>query len=209
MRRLLAPLLIAGAVAAGLLPALAQDAQTPQDVPDANTLQTIITTEIPQERMDLAMQLVRLSGSSAGFDELLPNIADQAKNAFIRANPQMQLGIIEVVDRIALSLVNRRPELDTYLARVWASAFTDEEMQDLIDFFSTDTGKKYGATLPRLLAVQMASAEYWGRSVGDELTQKVADELRATMQAEQNALTGGGAETPAPQEQPAEEAPAQ
>ncbi len=41
------------------------------------------------------MQLVKLSGTARIFDEVLPNIADQAKNAFIRANPQMQLGIIE------------------------------------------------------------------------------------------------------------------
>ena len=49
------------------------------------------------------MKLVQVSGTARIFDEMLPTIADQAKNAFIRANPQMQLGIIGLVDTIALS----------------------------------------------------------------------------------------------------------
>jgi hypothetical protein len=199
MKRLLAALVIVTAVSAGPLPVLAQEA------PAESALQNIIEGEIPEERMQLAMQLVRLTGTSRSFDELLPNIADQAKNAFIRANPQMQLGIIEVVDRIALTLVSRRPELDDYLARVWASGFSDEEMQELIDFYSSDVGKKYADLLPELLAVQMGAAQEWGRSVGQELTQRVADELRATMAAEEGILTGG---EPAPTPATPEPAPA-
>jgi hypothetical protein len=191
MKRLLAALVIATAASSGPLPALAQEA------PEESALQNILEGEVPEERMQLAMQLVRLTGTSRSFDELLPNIADQAKNAFIRANPQMQLGIIEVVDRIALTLVSRRPELDDYLARVWASGFTDGEMQELINFYSSDVGKKYADLLPELLAVQMGAAQEWGRSVGQELTQRVSEELRATMAAEESVLTGGEA-PPAP-----------
>ena len=61
-----------------------------------------------------------MSGTARIFDTLLPDVADQAKKAFIRANPQMQLGIITIVDKVALEMVNRRPELDRWLARIWA-----------------------------------------------------------------------------------------
>ena len=135
MRRLLAALLVAAAASAAA-PALAQEAT------QGSALENIIEGEIAPERMALAMELVRITGIARTFDELLPNIADTAKNAFIRANPQMQLGIISVVDRIALQMVSRRPELDTYLARIWASGFTDEEMQELIDFYSSETGQE-------------------------------------------------------------------
>src|SRR5688572_1378698 len=167
MKRLLAALVIATAASSGPLPALAQEA------PEESALQNILEGEVPEERMQLAMQLVRLTGTSRSFDELLPNIADQAKNNFIRANPQMQLGIIEVVDRVALSLVSRRPQLDQMLARVWASGFTNEEMQQLIEFYSSDVGQKYANLHPQLLTVEMATAEAWGRSLLTELTQKV------------------------------------
>jgi hypothetical protein len=92
------------------------------------------------------------------------------------------------VDKIAVQLVSRRPELDNYLARVWASGFTDEELQGLVDFYSSDLGKKYAVALPQLLAVQTAAAEEWAKSVNVELTQKVQEELRAAMAAETQAL---------------------
>ena len=187
------------AVTIGAPPVLAQTAEAPE----GPALQRIITTELPADTQELAMQLVRLSGTSRMYDEVLPMVADQAKNLFIRANPQMQLGIIDMVDRVALSLVGRRGELDQYLARVWASAFTNEEMQDLIDFYSSETGKKFAETLPELLAVQTAAAQEWGKSVNADLSQRVANELRAVLAAEQEALQSdiaGPAQETAPQQ---------
>jgi uncharacterized protein len=197
MTRILAAVVLASAAAFGWSGASAQDAAQSN-----GPLLNIIETELSPETQELALKLVQLSGAARMFDEVLPMIADQTKNAFIRANPDMQLGIISVVDQIAVSLVSRRPELDNYLARVWASGFTNDEMEDLIAFYESDTGKKFGATLPRLLAVQAAAAQEWGKSVTAEMQEKVTAELRAAMSAEQKALQGdiaGPEEAPAPQ----------
>ena len=197
MKVLLAAFFVASA-ALGIASVNAQQAPT---VTDNTALQKIMETELPPERMALAMKLVQLNGTTRVFDDILPTIADEAKNQFIRANPQMQLGIIGLVDTIAVQLVSRRPELDRYLARIWASGFTDEEMQSLIDFFGTDVGKKYASRLPGVLAVQTSAAQEWGRSVAAELNVRVQEELRAAITAEENALQSdiaGPAETLAP-----------
>jgi uncharacterized protein len=178
--------------------ASAQDAQTS----DQNALERVLETEISPESMALAMKLVQLSGTTRIFDEVLPTIAEDSKNRFIRANPQMQLGIIAVVDKIAVQMVSRRPELDQYLARVWASGFSNEEMQTLVDFYSSETGKKFSTALPQVLAVQTAAAQQWGKSVGEELNLKVQEELKRAMAAESEALqsdiAGPAAQEPAP-----------
>jgi hypothetical protein len=181
MKRTFAAFLLALAASFLAAPGYAQDS-------GATPLSQILSEDIPAQRLALAAKLVDLTGTARLFDQLLPNIADQAKNSFIRANPQMQLGIISVVDKIAVQLVSRRPELDNYLARVWASGFTDEELQGLVDFYSSDLGSKYAVALPQLLAVQTAAAEEWAKSVNVELTQKVQEELRAAMAAETQAL---------------------
>ena len=147
---------------------------------------------------------MQLTGTARLFDEILPNIADEAKNDFIRANPQMQLGIISVVDKVAVDLVRRRPELDDYLARVWASGFTNEEMQQLIDFYQ----HRHRQEILRLLAEASRGGDRGRAGVGevggDELNQKVQAELQAAMAAESQALqsdvAGPAAETPAPQQ---------
>jgi hypothetical protein len=199
MRRILTVLCATVTLAGSFAPAGAQE--TPA-ADSANQLEQIVRGEISPESLALGMQLVKLSGNASTFNVLLPNIADEAKNQFVRANPQMQLGIIDVVDRVALSLVNRRPDLDNALARVWASGFSDDEMQELIDFYSTDVGKKYAELHPKLLTVQMATAQQWTSAVSQELAQKVSAELRTVMSAEEKALQGDIAG-------PAAEAPAQ
>ena len=187
MKRILAALVAVTAALGCSAPAFAQQ----EGGGGTAALRELMNKEIPQEKIDRALQLVRLSGTSRTFDQLLPTIADQAKNAFIRANPQMQLGIIEIVDRIALTLVSRRPELDQELARVWAAGYSDEELDQLIEFYNTDVGKKFADLQPKMLAVEVTAAQEWGRSVANELTTKVSDELKAVMAAERQMLQGG------------------
>jgi len=187
MKHRFAALLLATAALYAVYPAVAQEAKP---AAERSKLGEILKGDISPESLALGKQLVKLTNTDRTFDEILPNIATEAKNGFIRANPQMQLGIIDVVDRVALDLVKRRPELDEYLARVWASGFSDEEMQELIDFYSTETGKKYAELHPQLLGVELAAAQEWGRSITRELTARVSAELKSTMAAEQKALQG-------------------
>jgi hypothetical protein len=182
MKRSLAAFLVALAAIFGGAPAFAQNTA------DEPAVRDIINTELPPETRELADKLVQIAGTARLFDTLLPNIADTTKNNFIRGNPQMQLGIIAIVDKAAVDLVSQRPELDAYLARVWAAGFTNDEMRDLIEFYSSDTGKKFATLHPQLLAVQTAAAEEWAKSVAAQLEERVRAELRATMSAEQRAL---------------------
>ena len=152
--------------------------------------------DIPPEKIgagDAARQAER--HRRAPSTRCFPTIADQAKNAFIRANPQMQLGIIEVVDRIALTLVSpasrARPVAGAHLG---VRLHRRGDATQLIDFYSSDVGKKFADLQPKMLAVEVTAAQEWGRSVADELTTKVQEELRAAMAAEQQMLQG---DTPA------------
>ena len=171
MVRLLAAIAIAFAAWTAGYPAAAQD--------------------IDAEELALAGQILAASRAGRPFDEILPNLADQAKTTFIRSNPQMQLGIIEVVDKVALELVSRRENLDTKLTEVWALAFDKDELRTLLDFYNTPAGKKFGAIMPRLLSAQMGVAEIWSRELSQEIHQKVSEELTAMAQAEAKRLEAG------------------
>jgi hypothetical protein len=144
--------------------------------------------EIDAEELALARQILDASRAGRPFDEILPNLADQAKTTFIRSNPQMQLGIIEVVDKVALDLVSRREDLDAKLTEVWALAFDKDELRTLLDFYKTPAGRKFGAIMPRLLSAQMGVAENWSRDLSQEIHKRVADELTAMAQAEAKRL---------------------
>jgi len=200
MKASLAALLFALAAILGSAPA---GAQSMPSAKSSAALQKLLQTELPPERMALAMKLVQVSGIARVFDDVLPTIAEQSKTEFIRANPQMQLGIIAIVDKVAVEMVKRRPELDRFLARIWASGFSDEEMQQLIAFYATDTGKKFALGMPTILAVQTSAAQEWGRSVSEDLNVRVQAELKAAVAAEENALQSDIAgPAPAPEAAP-------
>lgn len=159
--------------------------------------------EVTPAQLELGEQLLELSGSSRTFDEVLPNVADRVKTAMIRSNPQMQLGIIEMVDKVALEMVDKRAELEKALARLWAGGFSEEELEDLIAFYKTDTGKKFAQLQPSIIGGQVALAERWGNRVAGEINKRVIEEIKAVSAAEARNLLGAApAEEAAPQAQP-------
>ena len=184
------------------LGAAAQDAAAPETAapaaaaPDAP--QEIDVQNIDPEKLELARQIVQASRSARTFDTLLPALADETKMSFIRSNPQMQLGIVDVVDRVALGLVERRPELDEKLAQIWATAFETDELRTILEFYRTPAGQKLAGLQTRLSSAQMAAAEQWGRIISQEMMRQVTAELQRlvqseTQQLEAPAATGGAA----------------
>ena len=151
--------------------------------------------DIDAEELALAGQVLAASRSARPFDEILPNVADQAKTTYIRSNPQMQLGIIEIVDKVALDLVVRRGELDTKLVEVWALAFDKNELRTLLEFYNTPAGRKFSVAMPRILSAQVGLADQWTRQLGREMHERVGVELKLLADAEKKRLdaSGGGA----------------
>ena len=157
----------------------------------------VTAQEIDAEELALARQVLNASRSGRPFDGLLPDIADRAKTTFIRSNPQMQLGIIDVVDKVALDLVSRREDLDVDLTEVWALAFDKDELIVLLDFYNSPAGRKFGAIMPRILSAQVGIADIWSRELSEEIYKQVRDELKAIAKAEKRRLEAGGGADPA------------
>ncbi|MCF1505833.1 DUF2059 domain-containing protein [Afifella sp. H1R] len=174
-------LLLLGAVVP-VYPAAAQDAN-PAPATGA-------PAEPSDAQMELARKVLSASDLSRSFDEILPEVADQAKMTLIRSNPQMQLGIIEIVDQVALDMVDRRAELEKRLARIWAINFSEGELNDLLTFFETDTGQKFTGTLVGLLSAQVSVSQAWAKEIGDEMLRRSTQKLQEISKNEAKSLQG-------------------
>ncbi|WP_161139802.1 DUF2059 domain-containing protein [Propylenella binzhouense] len=170
-----AALALAVAMAA---PASAQS-PAPASAPDAETLA-------------IAHKVVRASGSGRMFDEILPNVAERAKTTFIRSNPQMQLGVIKVVDEVALDLVDRRKDLDDRLAEVWAGFFDKDQLRAVLDFYNSPAGQRFAEIQPQVLGRQLEVADDWAQEIGQEIAKRVTDELNAMVKDETSKLEQPG-----------------
>lgn len=185
MFRLLAACLLAIAAAGFPQMSLAQDSN--QQAAEA-------LPPLDPAHLELARQAFAASKAGRAFDEILPVVADRAKATFIQANPQMQLGIIDVVDRVALEMVGERKKLDDDLSKVWARAFEPAELEQILAFFNSPAGQKFGSQYPRVLETQLAVADNWTRAIGNEMAQRVNQELRKMRNEDIKQLRGTSTE---------------
>jgi hypothetical protein len=99
--------------------------------------------EITESHLAAALLASRSTPALGNFDNILPFLAEQVQNRLIRVRPDLHKEIAAVVDDAAVKLVARRADLDNDVARVWARAFTEDELNEINAFFSSDVGKKY------------------------------------------------------------------
>jgi hypothetical protein len=185
MFRLFAVCLLAFAAAGLPQSGFAQDSnqQTAESLPP-----------LTPEHLELARKAFDASKGGRAFDEILPVVADRAKATFIKSNPQMQLGIIDVVDKVALEMVSERKTLDDGLSRVWARAFQPEELKQILAFYSSPAGQKFATEYPKVLETQLAVADVWTRQIGNEMARRVRQELQKMQQVDIKQLRGTDAE---------------
>ena len=130
------------------------------------------------------------SNTGRSFDEILPTVADRAKSTFIRANPQIQLGVIEAVDRVALDMVKNRQDLDEGLVRVWARAFDPAELTAILEFYQSPAGQKFAENYPKVISTQLAVADNWTKEIGGIMARRVREELRKMVSQDVKELRG-------------------
>ena len=180
-----------GATAQDAQAPAAQDAQAPAE---EGVVAAAPDPDIDPARLELGRQVLEASRSGRAFDSILPNLADDTKMSFIRSNPDMQLGVINVVDQVALNLVKQRAALDSKLAEIWATAFTTEELQTILDFYRTPAGQKLANLHPRILGAQLAMAQQWSQAISEEMMRQTTRELQRLVDAETQQLEGAAPE---------------
>jgi hypothetical protein len=138
-----------------------------------------VADEISPSHLQAALDALRSAKASSNFDMLLPTIVDKVKNQLIQIRPDLHNEISEIVDAVALKLIPRRVDLDNDIARIWAKAFSEDELVSIATFYKSPAGQKFSTTGPAVLSDTFQAAKAWSDRVGEELLQKSRDELKA------------------------------
>ena len=135
--------------------------------------------EITASHLAVALDVVKSAKASRGFDNVLPLLAEQVENKLIRVRPDLNKEIVVAVEDAALKLSSRRADLDKDVARIWAKAFTEEELQTIATFYKTSAGQKFADVGAQVVAESYQAVGHWSDRVGEELLQKSKDGLKA------------------------------
>jgi hypothetical protein len=123
-------------------------------------------------------------GITDPFDNILPTIAMQLKNTMIQGSPNYQELINDAVDEQALKFAARRSDLEKEAARIYAKAFTEEELNQIAAFYSTPTGKKLLKDGPLAIRELSKAGDIWAAGISRDMSKATSDELEAKIDAQ-------------------------
>ena len=134
--------------------------------------------DVTPSHLAAALEAVHSAKASKGFDNVLPLLSEKVQDQIIRLRPDLYKQITDVVQQEALKLVARRGDLDADVARIWANAFTEEELKAITAFYKSPAGLKFVDIGPQVVGASLQAVKVWSDRVGQELLQKSREELK-------------------------------
>jgi len=125
-----------------------------------------------------ARELVELKGGAAMFDPVIVSVIEQTKAALLQTNPQLAKDLNDVAAQLRTEFTPRRSELMNEAAKLYAAAFTEQEIKDMTTFYKSPLGRKMLTTEPQVLDRTFTYVEQWGPRVAEEAMGRFRAEMK-------------------------------
>jgi hypothetical protein len=97
---------------------------------------------------------------------------------FEQQSPNLGNALREVAAKLRNEFASRQAELNSEVAKVYASRFTEKEIKDLLAFYQSPLGRKLIAEEPKAIDQSMTYAQDWARKLSDEVIAKMRAEMK-------------------------------
>ncbi len=124
-----------------------------------------------------AKEILAMKNASAMYAQAVPSVVEQTKTSLLQSNLNYQKDLNEVAVIVAQSLAGREKEIGDGMAKVYADAFTEQELKDLVTFYKSPLGQKLLSAEPQAIQNSIAYMRQWGQT----FSQVVAAQFRAEM----------------------------
>jgi hypothetical protein len=124
-----------------------------------------------------AKEILTMKNASAMYAQAVPSVVEQTKTSLLQSNLNYQKDLNEVAVIVAQSLAGREKEIGEGMAKVYADAFTEQELKDLVTFYKSPLGQKLLSAEPEAIQGSIAYMRQWGQT----FSQVVAAQFRAEM----------------------------
>src|SRR6201988_386084 len=124
-----------------------------------------------------AKEILTMKNTSAMYAQAVPSVVEQTKTSLLQSNLNYQKDLNEVAVIVAQSLAGREKEIGDGMAKVYAEAFTEQELKDLVTFYKSPLGQKLLSAEPQAIQGRIAYMRQWGQ----QFSQIVTAQFRAEM----------------------------
>jgi len=144
----------------------------------ATALSALAQAEVSPEHLALARQYVEMTDRSAVYEQRVIDVATSVMRILIQQNPALADPVGETVQAVANEYVQEKGSLYNQFARIYASRFTMEELQQILDFYSTETGQKLLNQNPGINRDLSNVLQLWENNASTEFLARVRASLR-------------------------------
>ena len=100
--------------------------------------------------VQMAKEIVTVTGATALFNPLIPGVVGQAKNLFLQQDPGLGKDLNEIAAELRADLAPRFSELTDEMAKLYTTHFTEAELKQLLAFYRSPIGVKLITEQPKV-----------------------------------------------------------
>lgn len=135
--------------------------------------------EVPPEQLALARKYIELTDNAGVYEITLVEIGMGTLTELTTQNPEIAKEVDLAIGKVLETYQARKGELIDQFARVYATRFTVEELQQIVAFYESPTGVKLAAANTEVNQDLQAVLQVFTNNTRSEFFAKVRAELRA------------------------------
>lgn len=126
-----------------------------------------------------AKEILAAKNVSVIYQGAVPAIVQRTKDVLLQNNLNYQKDLDEVAVKVAKELAGREQEIGEQMAKIYASAFTEQELKDLAAFYKSPLGAKVIQQEPAAFNASRQFMEQWAQKFAEEVNGKFRAEMKA------------------------------
>jgi len=125
-----------------------------------------------------AKEVLALKNAGAMYANAVPNIVQRTKDTLLQSNLNYQKDLNEVAEIVVKNMAGREKEIGDGMAQIYATAFTEQELKDLVTFYKSPLGQKLLVNEPQAIQSSMSYMNQWAQTFADAVNGEFRAEMR-------------------------------
>lgn len=129
-------------------------------------------------QLALARAVVIDSGIASSFQIIIPQFLDQIGVTLTRTRPELISDLNVVLADIKLEFDKKADDMIDTAARLYSQRLSEKELEDVSNFFKSQSGRKYVGSQPILMNDMFVAMQAWSQKISVDMMTRVREEMR-------------------------------
>ena len=126
-----------------------------------------------------AKEILAAKNVSSIYQGAIPGLTQRIKDAMLQSNLNLQKDLDEAAAKVVKEMTGREQEIGEQMAKIYANAFTEQELKDLATFYKSPLGKKTIDAEPDAFNKSRIYMSEWAQKISEEINTKLRAEMKA------------------------------